>query len=333
MGRTDRANRLWAYTTRLVKVRRSIENHPNYKTDEKEMIAMMAESKWGDVEQAERVHAIDKLATEGEDAMVREIAGSFVKKVHFLYGRSERSPAEQGSELTRILSNLFTFRKGYVQRIVLDVRKLRSGQKEVESLVSGRKQALKSLSGVMIMGAFASWIYTTLTGDEREPYRPDKIIGDLSLGGLATGMQEQVGDLTRDMMSAATGDSAALGRVINGIARANDSFIPFYNEVLHAIEGLTGYRNVDKAVLRQIRSALDDRYKAKSMGFYKQGRTALERAQHIVFGTESESMREKFRKEYKERKDNRESLIPLRKKFNEYNRGKEEKISWTSITK
>jgi len=332
MGRSDTVNRLAAYKAKLGSIRRATEKHPNFRTDEKEMTAMMNESHWGDIEQQERIHAIDILGSEGEEAMTRYVAQSFVRKVHFLYERSERSPSEQGSELTRVLSNLLTFRKGYVQRVVLDVRKLRSGEKEIESLAGGRKQAIKSLSGLMIMGSVASWMYMALTGDDREPYRPDQIIGDFSLGGLATGMQEQVGDLTRDMMSAATGDNQALGRVINGISRAGDSFIPFYDEVIHVIEGITDYKAIDKAVLRQIRSKLDDRYKAKPMGYYKQGRTALERAQHIVFGTERREMREVFREEYLSlgRKSKRNLLI----KINTYNmKHPQNRISWSTVSR
>ena len=65
-------------------------------------------------------------------------------------------------------------------------------------------------------------------------------------------------------------------------------FIPFYDEVINALEGMSGYRNIDKAMLRQLRSALDDRYKAKPMGFYKKERDAIETGQHIIFGTDKE---------------------------------------------
>jgi len=101
-------------------------------------------------------------------------------------------------------------------------------------------------------------------------------------------MQEQIGDFTADTMSAITGDKAALGRAINGITRAGDSFIPFYNEAMYVIEGFSDYKDVDKAVLRQLRSAMDDRYKAKPMGYYKKQRDLIEAGQHIVFGTDKE---------------------------------------------
>jgi len=290
MGRSDTVNRLAAFKMKTAAVRAAIKKHPGYKTDSGELTAMMKESQWGDIEPMERRHALDVLAREGEEAMVHYVADATVKKVHFLYERAERSPSEQGNELSRVASNLLTFRKGYVQRAVLDARKLRSGEKMIEKPVGGRKQAVKSITGMTVMGAIASWFYMQFTGDKRMPYAPHMIIGDLSLGGLATGMQEQIGDFTGDVMRAVTGDKVALGRAINGITRAGDSFVPFYNEVIFAIEGLTDYRDIDKATLRQIRSAIDSRYKAKPMGYYKKKRDAIESAQHIIFGTEQEEI-------------------------------------------
>jgi len=288
MGRTDTANRLIAFKMKLESVRNAIKKHPKYKTDPKELTAMMKKSKWGDLQPMERLHALNLLATKGEDAMVRSVAHAVTKKVHFLYERSERSPAEQGTELSRVASNLLTFRKGYVQRAVLDFKKILSGQKAIEKPIAGRRRAVKSISGMIIMGAIAGWIYQKITGDKRAPYSPVSIIGDLSLGGLATGMQEQIGTFTTDAINAVTGDKEALGRVINNITKAGDSFIPFYNDVMNAIEGFTDYKGIDRAVLRQIRSALDDRYNAKPLGYYEKNRDAIEAAQHILFGTEVE---------------------------------------------
>lgn len=288
MGRSDTTNRMAAFRMKLGAVKTAIKKHPEYKTNPAELNAVIKESGWGSIEAMERKHALELLARKGEDAMIRYVASAVVKKVHYLYERFQRSPAEQGTELARVVSNLLTFRKGYVQRAVLDIRKLRKSEKEIEAPIGGRKEAIKSISGTLIMGAIASWFYTKLTGDERMPYAPLKIITDLSLGGLATGMQEQIGDFTADTMSAITGDKAALGRAINGITRAGDSFIPFYNEAMYVIEGFSDYKDVDKAVLRQLRSAMDDRYKAKPMGYYKKQRDLIEAGQHIVFGTDKE---------------------------------------------
>lgn len=288
MGRSDTINRLAAFRMKLGAFEKILKKYStNIETDSSKLSAMMKETKFGDLEPMQRLHALKILAKEGKKSMALYWTKAYVEKVHFLYERFERAPAEQGREISRILSNLLTFRKGYVQRIILDARKLRRSQKIIENLVEGRKQVVKSLIGLAIMGIIASWLYQKLTGDDREPYHPDKIIGDISVGGLATGMQEQIGDLTRDMLGAATGDKNALGRTINGITRAADGFLPFYDEAINAIEGLSGYVNVDKALLRQIRNELDKRYKAKPMEYYKREREAFDAAQHIIFGTES----------------------------------------------
>lgn len=288
MGRTDTINRLAAFRAKLTGVKNAIEKYPNIRTNQSEMEAFLKEIKISDIEPVQRLHVARVLATKGKDAMAREIAKSYTEKIHFLYERFERSPSEQGTELSKILSNLFTFRKGYVQRIVLDARKLRANQALMESEVEGRKQAVKSLVGVAVMGTVASWIYMKLTGDVRDPYRPDKIIGDLSLGGLATGMQEQIGDFTRHAMEAATGDKDSLSFLINDIAKAGDNFIPFYNDVINIIEGLTDFKGIDKMALRKLREAVDKRYKARPPMYYDARRTTIEAAQHALFGTEPE---------------------------------------------
>ena len=290
MGRSDTINRLLSFKAKLGNVRRALKEHPDYKTDIQEMRALQKDIGFSDIEPMERVHALKVLAVEGEGAFSRYMAKAITQKVHFLYERVQRSPAEQGNELSRLLSNLLTFRKGYAQRLVLDVRKLAPSQKEIEAEIEGGRGRIvkRSIVGMMITSAFASYLYQQLTGDDRAPYAPHQILGDLSLGGLATGAQEQVGDFTRNAILAVTGDKEALARTVNNITRAADMFIPFYDEVINALEGMSGYQNIDKAMLRQLRSALDDRYKAKPMGFYKKERDAIETGQHIIFGTDKE---------------------------------------------
>ena len=313
MGRSDTVNRLAAFKMKLGAIRHTIKNHPDYKTNSDALKAMMKESDWGAIEPMERMHALELLARKGEDAMIRYVANATVKKVHFLYERFLRSPAEQGTELARVVSNLLTFRKGYVQRAVLDSRKLRKSEKRIEAPIGGRKAAIKSTVNTLIMGGVASWFYTKLTGDERAPYAPHQIVADLSLGGLATGMQEQIGDLTTDGMSAIMGDADALGRFLNSVTRASDSLVPFYNEVIFVLEGFSGYKDIDKAALRQIRNAMDSRYNAKPIGYYKKQRDLVEAGQHMIFGTDKKkekvvSTKKKSLKSLRKRSESRNIL-------------------------
>lgn len=290
MGRTDTVNRLVAFRAKLGNVRRALKENPDYKTDVQAMRDLQKDIGFSDIEPMERVHALKVLATEGEGAFSRYMAKAITQKVHFLYERAQRSPAEQGNELSRLFSNLLTFRKGYAQRLILDVGKLTPSQKEIEAEIEGGRgrTVARSIIGMMVASAFASYIYMQLTGDERAPYAPHRILGDLSLGGLAVGAQEQVGNFTRDAMLAATGDADALSRTVINITRSADMFIPFYDEVINALEGMTDYQNIDKAVLRQLRSELDDRYKARPIGWYNAERNAIESGQHFLFGTEKE---------------------------------------------
>ena len=61
--------------------------------------------------------------------------------------------------------------------------------------------------------------------------------------------------------------------------------IPFYRNTIDAIESVLGYENIDRAVLRQIRSKFDSRYKAKGMNYYQVERNAVEAFQHGMFGS------------------------------------------------
>lgn len=290
MGRTDTINRMLAFRAKLGNVRRALKDNAGYKTDSNAMADLQRDVGFSDIEPMERVHALKTLAIDGENTFARYVARAITQKVHFLYERIQRSPAEQGNELSRILSNLLTFRKGYAQRLILDVRKLAKSQKDIENEIEGGRGRTfgRSIIGMFVLSAIASYVYQQVTGDDREPYGPHQILGDLSLGGLATGAQQQVGDFTRNAILAVTGDKDALSKTVTNITRSADMFIPFYDEVINAVEGMTGYQNVDKAVLRQMREAIDNRINSKPLGFYKKERNLIESGQHVIFGTDKE---------------------------------------------
>ena len=286
MGVSDEINRIACFKMKLEAVRKALRAYPKYKEDSEQLNSLMKKAGFADLTRRERIHALKIWAADDEDTMARYVAKQVTKKVHFLYERAERSPAEQGAEFERVLSNLLTFRKGYLQRLILDAKKLSKSERSVGKKIGGTRRSIRSIIGAVVGATFVGMLYQLLTGDKRNPYRADKILSDISLGGLATGMQEDIGQFTRHLVEAAEGNKASLGFVINEITTTSDNFLPFYDEIIDAVEGISGYGNIDRAVLRQVRSALDNRYKAKKLGTYKRDRGVAGGIQHAVFGTE-----------------------------------------------
>jgi len=201
---TDEVNRLLCFKLKISRVKQALKEYPD------DLTKMMKAAGFGDIEPLQRKYALEILARDGKETMAGYVAREVTNNIHFMYERAQRSPAEQGSDVARLLSNILTFRKGYVQNIIKNLNKLRPARKELEVDIGARRRAFRSIAPV------------------------------------------------------------------------------------------TGYRTIDRAALRQIHSALDKRYKAKGMDYYKIERNAIEMFQHAVFGTEKEDKRYKNKnKRYK----------------------------------
>ena len=309
MGRTDELNRFVGFSSKLNAVKDAVRLYPDYTTNEESLRNLQIRAGFGDMEIMERKHALEKLAVDGPDAMARYVAKAVTQKVHFLYERAQRSPAEQGSTFRTVFSNLLTFKKGFIQRQILDAKKLFPSEMRIGSDIKSGRRSMRSLIGSLVLAGFVGALYKKLTGDKRNPYRADEIVKGIGIGGLATGTQDQINDFTRDVMSAVKGDRTALGRVIVGMTRLSDTFVPFYDEVINTFETLSDTYNLDKAVLRQIRGEFDKRYTPKKLGYYKARRDFSEKLQHTLFGTDKAKSEKKVSGSFNYLEDNKGSGV------------------------
>lgn len=285
MGRTDTINRYVAFRMKLGAVREAIKNNPGYLETSGTLDKMMKDAGLGDLTAMERKHALNKLITEDEDGFARYVTKATVEKVHFLYTRFERGMAEQGNELSKVLSNLLVFRKGYVQRIALDISKLRPSQEAVEAPIAARRRAARSIFTAIVVATLVGQLYRWLTNDRRNPYRPDSIVGGISLGGLVTGSQEKLNQFTSSLIAAMTGDKKAIAKLPSLITGSANMFLPFYDEIINLIETGTDTKNIDRKFLREMRMLIDKEYKLRKTS-YEIERSLIEKMQHVAFGTE-----------------------------------------------
>jgi len=290
MGRTDTINRYIAFRMKLGAVRQALKNNPDYSKSTESLYAMLQEAGAGDITAMERSHALDKLVTKGEDEFARYIAKQVVEKVHFLYSRHERGFAEQGNELSKILSNLLVFKKGYVQRQILDISKLRPSQKEIEAPIGARKRASRSVLSAIIMAVIVGEVYKKVTGAKKNAYDPMSLTGELSLGGLATGTQEKLQEFTSTSVSALQGDRKAQAKLPGLIGGAGDLFVPLYDEMFNTLESMSDTVKLDVRFYKKIRAYFDKQYQVREIDHIKR-RSILEKWQHGLFGTDTEKSR------------------------------------------
>lgn len=317
--KTDDINRVMCYIFKLGRIRKAMKKYPD------NFNKMVVSAGFGDLQLLQRMEAMKKYVIDKQD-MARYLSVEVGKDVHFIYEREARGSAEQGGDFEKVASNLLTFRKGYVQRIWNNINQLRPSRKGVEAPYGARRRSFRILTQMILVTTLAGWIFKRVVGRKRNPYSPLAIVDDISLGGIPFGSQEQIGQLTHDVMDALQGDKRALGVVVNTIPGVGDMYIPFYRTIVDITESVFGYKNVDRAILRKIRSALDKRYKAKPMGYYEIERNAVEKFQHALFGgrpAEARIIEEKAKKKKEE-----EEMTPLekeeakrRKAYEKYKKG------------
>jgi len=293
MGKTDTINRALAFRAKLGAVRRALANNRGYMNSTEDLMLMMKEAGMADLTAMERVHALDRLITEGEDAFARYVAKEVTEKIHFLYTRFERGMAEQGTEAARVFSNLLVFKKGLIQRLALDIGRLRPSQKKVEGPIGGKKRATKSLFVATVWASIVGMLYMLVTGDKNNPYRPDHIMGGLSIGGLATGTQEKLHETSYILSNAILGDKEAQKKAFYTISSANKYFIPFYDEITDVLEASFDKKKIDQQFMKEIQGLITNRYVELGTTYEKE-RSTIEKLKHGIFGTEAKE-REKLK--------------------------------------
>lgn len=288
MGRTDTMNRLIAYTTKINVVRNALKKYPNATTDINQLRRMMKSAGMGSLTSMERKHAQEILAMDGKDAFARHVAKQTTAKYHYRYDRAERSPEEQGSFARRLLSNLFVFKKGALQRLSLDVKKLSKTEREIGKGTGSTAKAIRSLVQMTVVSTLiGKYLYQRLTNDRRNPYSPIEIMKSLNIGGLPLASQEMVGTIVGDFIGAVTGDEKAFARATATIPRASNMFIPLYDEIINTIEAVTDQKYIDRKALRRLRELVDKEYELRE-DYYKKERNIYEKLNHAILGTEKE---------------------------------------------
>lgn len=265
---SDIANRHWSFWAKTNQVNRAL------KADA--IKQMMKEAKFEDMTELEQRRALGILARDGEEAMTQYIGRVHVDDIHFLYERSQRSPAEMTS-LGRVVGNLMLFPRAYGEKLAHAANKMLKG-KTYEEQWRGLKIVFAVVGGGMIAGS----VYMMVTGRKRNPYNPLEVLA-FRPGGLAWGSIEAATEIYANILSAAKGDSRALAALTIAIPRAADMFIPFYDYTLRAIEVATDQKNIDRRALREMRMMIDKQYKIRG-GAYKVKRTALEKWQYFISG-------------------------------------------------
>ncbi len=209
--------------------------------------------------------------------LLREsMARVHVADIHWLYERSQRSPAEQ-TDVGKLVGNLALFSRAYTEKLVHNAVKGLKG-KTHESRYRGLKVIFSVIVGGMTMGA----VFLKVTGRKRNPYNPLRIFA-FRPGGLAWGIIDTVSVVYTSLLGASMGDKRALDSFLVGLTRLADMWIPFYNYTLRGLEALTDQKNLDRKALRQMRAAIDSEYGIRE-GAYKVNRTAVEAWQYFLAG-------------------------------------------------
>lgn len=276
---SDVGNRHWGFWAKKNQVDRAFaETGP--------LAAKMKAARFADMTELEQRRALGILAADGQDAMARYVSRVHVDDIHFLYERSQRSPAEMGP-IGRIMGNLMLFPRAYGEKLAHAMRKLTS---PVASQTE-RSRAAKILVNVIVGGYLVGSVFTMITGRKRNPYNPFEIlkyeVGGLAWGAIETINKVGVNSLTFFAWLWGLADDESGKRAMNTLSielpRAADMFIPFYDYILRIIEASTDAKNLDRKALRQLRELVDKEYEHRPDA-YKMKRNFIERLQYIVAG-------------------------------------------------
>jgi len=301
-GYSDEVNRWASFWGSLNKAHRALRSYkktgdiPNF----------INGSGLNDVTNIQRKEALQLLAQDkvtvegigevsGEQASILYIAREVTNNTHFLYERAQRAPVEMG--LTgRTVGSLLVFGRSVGQRMFNQVNTMSAGSKATSSQ---KLRASKILFGMIVFGLIAGELYKDITGKgtpiwkgetpgerakfllENNPYNPLNVL-TWTPGGLAIGVVQDIGNVTRLLFQAAQGSTFAMSELTIALPRLGDVIVPFYGTLMNILESATDTQYIDRKALRDLRAKFDKDYMPNEE-FYIKERGIIGQIQHALF--------------------------------------------------
>jgi hypothetical protein len=290
---SDRVNRDLCFWARINRVDRALAR---YRKDGN-VDRLMTDSGAIDLAPRQQAEALELLGVDlvdyrvpgmemvtGEEAFARYIAHEHTHNVHFIYDRSERSPAEMGAA-GKTLGNILVFQRSWAERLLLQGNKIFDSK----STRQERQYAVQIILGIIVVGLVMGEVYRRITGKSRNPYNIIQVLL-WSPGGLALGVTEEISKFTYETVGVAAGDKPSLSRAIDGLVQATriaEITMPFYRNIIMAAETVMEMQNIDRYAVRKLREQLDESYEMHE-DEYEIERDIFEKLQHGLLGGEAE---------------------------------------------
>ena len=267
---SDLANRHMAFWGKINQVKRAFARDVSL---EKQMAA----AKFSDMELIEQKRSLEILAKDGKEEMAKYVARVYVDDIHFLYDRSQRSPAEMG-RVGKWAGNLMLFPRAYWEMLH------KQGGKMINKKIPMRERlrSFKVLTNVIGGGLLVGAAFKMATGRRDNPYDPLQLLA-YEPGGLVIGVAEAVSDVYTNIIKASGGDMNALKDLATDLPHAADMFVPFYAYAIRALEASTDSKNIDRKAIRKLIMLIDKEYEVRG-GAYKLERNAMEKWQYFLSG-------------------------------------------------
>ena len=281
---SDKSNRAEAYFVRMNRIDRALTQYEK-DGDVNKLIANSGLREFEPRQQAEALEllALDRvdygiegmLAVSGKEAFARYNAQQLVNNVHFLYDRAQRAPAEMGAS-GKTLGNILVFTRSWGERLYLQSSKLGDPKVSMREKIL----AMRIIVGIIVAGLLAGEAYKKITGKSHNPYNPLNIL-TWTPGGLIVGVSEDISNVMYLITQAVQGDKGALGQLPGVLSGVADITLPFYKNLVQALDSLTDKKDIDVLVWRKIREMIDDEYEVRG-GEEEVERTLLEKLQHAL---------------------------------------------------
>ena len=300
---SDNIPRRWSFKGSVNKAWRATQEYQTSNKTSRDLARWVRASGVNHLTQTEKNYALQLLA-QGEENInlavpgLAEVSGyeatcfyighEVADITHFIYRRAFRAPAEMGST-GRLLYNLIVFPRSYVQRIVLQSRKI-GGIFHADTNWETARAGFKDVLLLIVMGALVSEWISFLTGKERRAYSALEII-QWQLGGLAIGVgidiTEMLGAIWTILDPTASEEDRdrALGALPGLVERNAQVLVPFYRYTIDAIEATAGVEDIGVHTgIRKLRGMLDKDYTPPEIE--EKERTLWEAIRHAVLGSE-----------------------------------------------
>ncbi|KKN70399.1 hypothetical protein LCGC14_0430940 [marine sediment metagenome] len=287
---SDKSNRAEAFFVRMNRIDRALSD---YELDG-DVKKLMKNSGLIDFEPRQQAEALELLAMDevdygveglssvsGMEAFALYNAQQLVNNVHFLYDRAQRAPAEQGAT-GKTLGNILVFTRSWGERIILQGSKLRDPNIPIREKIL----AAQIIVGIIVAGFLMGEAYKEITGKSHNPYNPLNIL-TWTPGGLIIGVTEDLSNVMYLITQAIQGDRTALGQLPSIITGAADITIPFYKNLVQALDAITDMKDVDVFALRKIREMIDDEYEMRG-GTHEVDRNLVEQLQKALLAGKDE---------------------------------------------